>query len=257
MSKNIGHCKLCGEFRNLVRSHIIPEGFYLPLYDEKQVTYHSSPSRNQFKFMQKGQREYMLCNKCDRDLLGPYDKYGIEVIRDNKYINKFFSEEAEFWTNVEYNKFKIFLLSVLLRAHFAENLFTGIELDRSEEEVLKEYILKESAPSIDIFPVMGVKLFDPITNNFNLDEIITHGNTYLRENYTDSRLIVMIFGGYGWMFILPKGEKDDVNYNQFLREDGVFALLKENIREFLPFTDMRESIAYSNFNFKRLNKDQS
>lgn len=34
--------------------------------------HHSSPSRGKFSFMQKGQREYMLCNECDRDLLGPY-----------------------------------------------------------------------------------------------------------------------------------------------------------------------------------------
>ncbi|WP_405105671.1 hypothetical protein MHH28_22300 [Paenibacillus sp. FSL K6-1217] len=250
----IGSCKLCGDTRKLVRSHIIPEGFYLPLYDEKQRIYHSSPSRNEFTFMQKGQREYMLCNKCDRDLLGPYDKYGIEVIRDNKHVKKYIDVEKEIWLNIDYNKFKIFMLSVLLRAHFAENFFTGVELDANEENSLKEYILNGSAPTVEIFPVLGVKLFDPISNDNKCDEIISNGNTYLRENYSLTRLIVIVFGGYGWMFLLPTGEKNDINSNQFLKEEGIMFLLKESIREFTSVLHLQNSINYSNLNFERIKR---
>jgi hypothetical protein len=204
--------------------------------------------------MQKGQREYMLCNKCDRDLLGPYDKYGIEMIRDSKYVNKYIDKEKEIWTNIDYNKFKIFLLSVLLRAHFAEEKFTGINLNDDEVYCLKKHVLQETAPPVNDFPVLGVKLFDPISNDDKCDEIITHGNTYLRDNYLLSRLSVIIFGGYAWMYVLPSGEKDDINRPHFLKLEGVLILLKENIREFYPVQQLQNSINYSNNNFERIKK---
>lgn len=242
-------CKLCGEDKKLVNSHIIPEGFYKVIYDENNRVFFSSESRKKFDFLQKGQREYMLCENCDRDLLGPYDKYGIEVIRDNKYVNKEKYNGGELWTNIDYKKFKLFLLSVLLRAHLAEKHFTGIDLDDAVVSKLKNVIINENVPVEKEFPIIGAKLVDPLFPLDKNDQIITNGNIYERYNCNNSNICTFVFGGYGWSIIIPRGEFKDPQEKAFLQDNGDLFVVYVNIREYYPITHIQSSIDFSSRKF--------
>lgn len=59
-------CKLCQKERELKYSHIIPEYFYTPIYDENHRFMEISPqSEKLVKFNQKGVREFLLCKDCE------------------------------------------------------------------------------------------------------------------------------------------------------------------------------------------------
>ena len=57
-------CRLCRRESNLRFSHILPEFFYLPMYDELHRTMSVSSDEKE-KLVQKGFREYLLCQECE------------------------------------------------------------------------------------------------------------------------------------------------------------------------------------------------
>ncbi|MEQ2528856.1 hypothetical protein WMO40_19450 [Bacillaceae bacterium CLA-AA-H227] len=248
-------CRLCGEEKKLIKSHIVPEGFYKKIYDDKRRFFLTSHSRNTATLMQKGQREELLCKECDSNLLGnKYDKYGIEVIRDGLQIQTFTDFEKEIWVGLDYNKFKIFLLSVLWRAHIAQNFHTGITLEKSIETMIVDSIKSGHAPKENVIPIVGLSLVDPQDSDFKCDEIITSGNTYKREGQLNSKTYIIIFGGYAWTFIVPSAEKNDPQENFYLKENGIMVFPKQNIYDFTPLTQLMKSIHLANDNFNRINR---
>lgn len=123
-----GQCKLClkpdMELRN---SHIIPEFMYQKLYDENPKRYYTlkvGEKNNSKKIEQKGIREYLFCDSCE-GILNEYETYAAETIyaKNNKneallkkanqnYSQTVFLYEFE---NFDYNKFKLFQMSLLWR----------------------------------------------------------------------------------------------------------------------------------------------
>lgn len=248
-------CRLCGEEKELIKSHIVPEGFYKNMYDEKNRLFLSSQSRKDFITMQKGQREKLLCKECDSNLIGnKYDKYGIQVIRDRLHIQPSTDNEKEIWEGLDYDKFKIFLLSVLWRAHIAQKFHTGITLDKNIETLIVKAIKSGQAPKENIIPIVGISLVDPKYIASKCDEIITNGNTYTRTGQNNSKTCIIVFGGYAWTFIVPSAEINDPQEEFFLKENGLMVLPKQNIRNFTPLTDVMKSINYADDNFNRINR---
>ena len=248
----IQRCKLCGEEKKLIKSHIVPEGFYKKIYDDKRRLFVASQTRNSFTLMQKGQREELLCKECDSNIIGnKYDKYGIEVIRERLQIKTYIDHKKEIWVGLDYNKFKIFLLSVLWRAHIAQKFHTGITLEESIETLIVESIKSGKAPTENIIPVVGISLVDPQDSDYKCDDIITNGNTYMREGQLNSKTYIIIFGGYAWTFIVPSAEKNDPQEDFFLKEYGLMVFPKQNIHDFTPLTQLMNSIHFAGENFKR------
>ncbi|MGG0176942.1 hypothetical protein [Gottfriedia acidiceleris] len=249
-------CRLCGEEKKLIKSHIVPEGFYKNIYDDKRRLFLTSKSRDAFTLMQKGQREELLCTECDSNLIGnKYDKYGIEVIRARLHIRTFIDYEKEIWVGLDYNKFKIFLLSVLWRAHIAQNFHTGITLEKSVENLIVESIKSGQAPKENVIPVVGISLVNPQDSDFKCDGIISNGNTYRRVGQFNSKTYIIIFGGYAWTFIVPSAEKNDPQAYFFLKEIGLMAFSKQSIYDFTPLTQLMTSIHHANDNFNRINRN--
>lgn len=205
--------------------------------------------------MQKGQREYLLCKECDSDLIGnQYDKYGIEVIRDGLHKKTITFRDQLIWTGLDYNRFKIFLLSVLWRAHIAQNYHRGITLDEEIESMIIESIVTGIAPSEDVIPIVGIALVDPMDGNSRCDEIITGGNTYTRLGQLNSTTYIIVFGGYAWTFIVPKAEEKDPQKEYFLNELGVITLPTISIYEFTPIMENMENYNFANDNFDRISR---
>lgn len=74
-------CALCHEPGELRRSHIIPEFFYKPVYDETHRFLQSSTDpADRVLTRQKGLREYLLCQRCETKLSG-WETYASKVIK--------------------------------------------------------------------------------------------------------------------------------------------------------------------------------
>lgn len=241
-----GICPLCNKEEQLIKSHIIPEGFYSNMYDSKRTAIYASKSRKKVKVVQKGTREFLLCQKCDGEIIGKYDKYAIEVIRDKRHIKEKEYSNCVIWDNLDYDKFKLFHLSVLWRANLAKENAKGVELSEENSNKIREYILSGKAPESYDYPVFGFELIDPLNNYENCNEIVTYGNKYemlcisTSETYSDT--YVFIYGGIAWNYIVSKVKEDVFLERVALKKHGRILLQKENIRSFQPFIDVYDSI---------------
>jgi hypothetical protein len=76
-----GRCALCQQDRELCASHIIPEFFYKPVYDEKHrfYTFSTDPADEVEGPEQKGLREHLLCKDCEGKL-SAWEGYARKVI---------------------------------------------------------------------------------------------------------------------------------------------------------------------------------
>ena len=129
----LGICKLCREESELRYSHILPEFLYSGVYDELHRTLEITPDDE--RTIQKGIREYLLCQKCETKL-SRYETYAAKLIRS---IPDFHHNEARRLLcsdDIDYLQFKLFQLSIIWRASISENPgFTQVNLGPHEEKV--------------------------------------------------------------------------------------------------------------------------
>lgn len=119
-------CRLCKKEAKLRNSHILPEFFYLDLYEEKHRTLQIAQEGE--KIIQKGIREYLLCQQCETKL-SKYEKYAKELINEIPNFSRNDELGILYSENVDYTKFKLFQLSLLWRSGISTHLaFSQIDL---------------------------------------------------------------------------------------------------------------------------------
>ncbi len=114
-------CKLCNEDRKLVKSHIIPEAFYMNIkLSDKPLKIYSGKEGNHPKRSQIGLYDpNILCDDCEKKF-HQYDDYGISVLLQSLLKKEPVEDRNEIIgytiNGVDYNKFKLFFMSMLWRA---------------------------------------------------------------------------------------------------------------------------------------------
>src|SRR5687767_8293608 len=127
-------CRLCGKLAKLSYSHILPEFLFSPVYDDLHRTILVSSSEKE-KFIQKGIREYLLCQECELKL-SRYEGYAINVIKNIPAFEEDLSGSFLFSNSVDYKLFKLFQLSILWRSSVSTNqMFANVNLGRHEEKI--------------------------------------------------------------------------------------------------------------------------
>ncbi len=109
----MGICKFCNQERELCDSHIIPEFMYKPMYQEKHQFYELSNIKK-VRYHQKGLREKLLCKKCE-SFFSVYEGYAASVFRKISNYSLDYNKGFIIIPDVDYIKYKLFLLSVLWR----------------------------------------------------------------------------------------------------------------------------------------------
>lgn len=129
-------CKLCLKPQKLHSSHIIPEFMYLDMYDEKHRSLKiGSDFNSRERFMQKGEREYLLCEKCEAHL-SEFESYAAPTIKSLSNLNVEHTDEYYFVKDVDYRIFKLFQMSLLWRASVASTaMFRNIRLGDFEDQL--------------------------------------------------------------------------------------------------------------------------
>jgi hypothetical protein len=137
-------CRLCQEKKQLLMSsHIIPDFMYGELYDENHFleTRVIDPD-----YVRKGKKptgeydKHILCKECDGGIIGQYETYAKEVLFGSR------AQSAHTITNqhgittkfyeVDYRRFKLFLLSILWRSGISTREFSSsVELGEHEEAI--------------------------------------------------------------------------------------------------------------------------
>jgi hypothetical protein len=107
-----GSCRLCLIDKDLAHSHIFPEFFYEPTYDEtNRFVSLSTHPRQKPKLFEKGLREYLLCEECEAQF-SRYESYAASILRkagDYRTPDNHFIVIPDF----DYARFKLFGLSLI------------------------------------------------------------------------------------------------------------------------------------------------
>ena len=178
MALQVGTCKLCLQNKPLIsQSHIIPEFMYEFLFDKHHKMYMVDPKKyieGDKTFQRPPSGEYeggILCAKCDNETIGQYETYGERVLFAgvNKSVSDPICQHGRTetgipltrCTNVDYTKFKLFLLSILWRASISKReFFRDVALGPYEEQV-RQMILGGDPKETEVFPVIMISwLFD-------------------------------------------------------------------------------------------------
>jgi hypothetical protein len=138
-------CALCRVNNDLQKSHIIPELFYLMLYDIQPRRFHvlSSDASVHSAFEQKGIREYLLCRACEQKL-GRLENYVKRTFVRGDGVSATPIEGGVQLHGIDYKTFKLFLLSLLWRMSVSNHeFFRLLKFEPEHEEKLRQALLND------------------------------------------------------------------------------------------------------------------
>ena len=157
-------CLLCGDVTELIKqSHIIPKFMYKGMTDQKnrmQLTSRVNDRIGTRIINNPFYDKYILCRKCENERLASVEKYADRVFytvtppADNFAVNFKINPESIRYIhleNIDYRKFKLFLLSVLWRAHVSTHaFFKQINLGPLATEIKQKILSEDPGPDTDI-----------------------------------------------------------------------------------------------------------
>lgn len=152
----LNKCKLCGEEKELKKSHSIPRTFFAGIKEDgKCVIVENNAASLIGNFDPK---EPMLCGDCELFLSKEYESYGTRLFREYKNVSKY--DNCVVFSNFKYEKYYLYLISILWRSSIAKDEhYTGVNLGCEIENLLRHCILRKK-----------IKINDK--GNFRLDNLI-------------------------------------------------------------------------------------
>ena len=201
-----GSCKLCGVVTKLHNSHIIPNFFYKRMEDEKgnRNRYLAFGRHVKMHHRQGGTKEKLLCVDCEREF-SVYEKYVREVlyggfVQDIKIeqINKRMIKV----NNVDYNKMKLFQLSILWRASVSNHdFFSGVNLGPHEDRI-HDMLINKNPGKADDYPCLILRIIDD--KKKTLGDMIIDPTWNKYENHKSYQFI---FGCFAWIYFVSSHKK--------------------------------------------------
>lgn len=166
-------CQLCKNDKILIRrSHIIPNFMYEGLFNEKHfIADFDLIGDRGTRFQPNGYYDSnLLCEECDNVLIGRLENYAkIILFGGEGKFSDYHRIEQEVDVlgntilhikNIDYQRFKLFLLSVLWRASLSkQKIFRHVNLGNHEEIIRK--MIYDSNPGLESEYPIGILLFTP------------------------------------------------------------------------------------------------
>lgn len=186
-------CKLCGERRPLLRSHIVPEFVYKELYDSSGRARFLDPLSGRKGKVQKGLRERLLCADCEQWLNDDIEKPYLAMWRKLGLAGRRFRAGDLVPVDFDYGVTKRFLLSVLWRASVSTLPVLRIETGPHSERLRKLLRTGDPGPA-HVYPIAAqLALRD---DGFLMPCVCTP----VQKRILGQRVTVFLFGGVEWAF---------------------------------------------------------
>ena len=166
----IGICKLCRQEKELLKSsHIIPNFMYNHIYDKNHKLIFTDPQAFAkgtaiVKRPSSGAWESnILCRDCDGRIIQNYENYGKQVLFSKENVPKINlscknyvsidGQEYDIYYDLDYKKFKLFLLTILWRASISSlPYFNEINLG-FHDEIIRKMILNDDPKRDENYPI--------------------------------------------------------------------------------------------------------
>ncbi|EOD4266264.1 hypothetical protein NQ999_12175 [Acinetobacter baumannii] len=194
-----GICKLCGEEKELQRSHVIGRTFFSRILrdSERNVAFQFELHKKLVDTTNDTWFTRLLCSTCERFFNEKYENYSVACLREKrKEVEVIKGPEGIKYKNIDAEKIAVFILSIYWRAiHSEHHAFAECINDPVLENVLKE-IIKGKLKIVPALIKVRIRLFRDSTNYFNeisLKQIII---APFKEIFTNGYKYTMTFEGY-------------------------------------------------------------
>lgn len=189
-------CALCLKSTTLCDSHIIPEFCYKPTYDSKHRGQLLSAKTMKKVYVQKGLREHLLCKDCEQ-VLSRYEQYFKEFWFDNDALPSSVSSSLIQVGNVDYERFKLFHLSILWRCSISSRKeFSSVDLGPYAEKLRKAILSGDAGPE-EHYPLFGRVI---VHDDNSIAKGLVSGPS--RARLDKSTVYYMCYAGCEWTFIV-------------------------------------------------------
>lgn len=219
------NCALCKKQAILRNSHIFPEFLYRSLYDSKhrlhQISVHPDEKN---AFLQKGLREYLLCERCEQ-LLSVDERYASMMLNGGIGIDIQQRKDRLYLSGLDYKKLKLFQLSILWRAGVAKSPhFSQVNLGIHEEQLRLMLLNKDPGLSSRY----GCLMFALMHEKELMQDLIVQPTWARLESQLAYRFI---FGGLLFIYVVASHSPPKFIAEHFLQESGTATMKLQQIKE--------------------------
>lgn len=225
-------CKLDSELRN---SHIVPEFIHRPVYDDKHRTLLFGYGESNYRLLQKGLRERLLCGDCEQRIQ-EFEDYFAQYWYQSRLVPVKIEDAALHLKGFDYRRFKLLILSIVWRASVSElPEYATVRLGPHEEPIRK-MILDGDPGTSDNYPIFATLIVDPETREL-WDQVIL---SPLRIRVGPHWACRMVFGGASWTVITSSHQTLSLQ-SHFLTEAGELGVSIITWPEFARVTGLVET----------------
>ncbi|HTQ32302.1 MAG TPA: hypothetical protein VMI53_13905 [Opitutaceae bacterium] len=163
--KALGICRWCQQNTSLIRAHIIPKAFYVPIKGISDRVVILRPTEQKFtQFSSSGIFDSgILCSKCDA-FLGRLDEYGLQIFKSPPSEADRVTQGGLSGYNLkcdDVQRAKKFLLSVLWRASVSsQDFFKTVSLGQKYEDKIRQLITSGAQINEADFEFIVIRAFD-------------------------------------------------------------------------------------------------
>jgi len=219
-------CNLCKQDKKLLKkSHIIPDFTYNGVFNEKhRVILTKYSDLNSIKYVPSYYEKNILCSNCDNVIIGRLETYGSRILYygKNDRNEDILSEQNQTiddlnilkLKNIDYSKFKLFLLSLLWRASISKHyFFKEIDLG-NHEEIIRNAIINNDPLGEEDYQmcIMVYEINNILPGNF----IITPRKFKDKDDFS----FCFYINGAFYLFTLAKDPNSDVFRNGRIKKNN-------------------------------------
>lgn len=224
------NCHLCLQNLPLRQSHIISEFQYKPLYDSIH-RFHviSADPTEKDRFEQKGLREELLCDRCERHL-NRWETYSRDVLFGNAAQLRDQGPDFLRIGGIRYADFKLYLMSLIWRMGASSDpFFDCVDLGPHLER-LRQAIISDDPLSVLDYPCILTAVL--IEGSFNFD-LITQPSLVRHDKQHCYRIVI---SGILFSFFVSSHIPHNDLANVAISDNGQMTLLIRDART-IPFLD--------------------
>ncbi len=172
-------CRFCGQETELVSSHIIPDFLFRYVKDKDgSIQRVNINSDNLSRKVKQGYftDEKFLCRDCDNRIFSGWEVRASNFLRRSVYpvmekVERQFGVKDvhnELITGLDYKQLKLFVLSVLWRAHHSEQAFFSKVDIGQHGPIIKEMLLRGDPGEQDLYEIAMLGIIDVTGKPFGL-----------------------------------------------------------------------------------------
>ncbi len=250
-------CKLCGETKPLVKSHIIPEAFWREVRNNNEIPLLISSGQNQIpKKAPIGVYDNtILCAACEVSF-GKLDDYGIKVLlrKSDELFQPIRNEDGSvvyIAKEIDQQILLKFFVSVIWRASISvQPFYKRINIESSHKEIAKKLLRSDDEMDLQPFGVV-LSRWQSEDKNINLSKNLM---APFQENLQGVNTYRVYFGKF-----TAHIKVDDRDFPYPLNEcalgsNSLVVVAARNFSESREFEVMRDTVRKSNLNVKTLRR---